>query len=162
MSSSDLSARPVVRLDAEDVRRLPMIGIALGIAIAATALSAMESGIVTTIVVVCAWAAVVGVLLAVAPAANALTLRPDGFRVRLFGLLGGFVPWSEVEAVESVEGWAGATVVVRLREAAAARAVPGLPKDPELGFHTLTDSYGRDADELAREMERRRIAAAHP
>lgn len=161
MTSSDLAARSVVRLDAEDVRRLPMIGIALGLAIAATVLTMIESGALSTALVAAAWLAVAGVLLAVAPAANALTLRPDGFRVRVFGLLGGFVPWSAVEAVEAAEGWAGAVVVVRLREADE-REITGLPKDPELGFHTLTDSYGRDADDLAREMERRRRLAPRP
>ena len=159
MTPSDLSARSVVRLDAEDVRRLPMIGIALGLAIAATVLAVIESGPLATVLIVLAWIAVAGVLLAVAPAANALTLGPDGFRVRVFGLFGGFVPWSAVEGVEAAEGWAGATVVVRLREPEE-RTMTGLPTDPELGFHTLVDSYGLEAEDLAREMERRRHAAA--
>lgn len=161
MSPSDLASRAVVRLAAEDVRRLPMLGIACGMAVAATVLVVIESGLFNTIVVVVLWLAVGLVLSTVLPGANALTLGPDGFRVRALGLLGGFVPWKAVERVESAEGWAGSTVVVRLKPEGEGRRIAGLPLDPILGFHTLTDSYGRDADELAHEMERRRVAA-HP
>ena len=161
MSPSDLSSRALVRLAAEDVRRLPMLGIACGMAVTATVLVIIESGLFNTIVVATLWLAVGLVLLTVLPGANALTLGPDGFRVRVLGVLGGFVPWRSVERVDSAEGWAGSTVVVRLRPEAEGRTIAGLPLDPTLGFHTLTDSYGRDPDELAHEMERRRVAA-HP
>lgn len=159
MTPSDLASHAVVRLPAEDVRRLPMLGIACGLAIAATALSLIESGLFNTIVVVILWLGVGLALLAVLPVANVLTLTGEGFRVRVLGLLGGFVPWSAVERVEAAEGWAGSTVVVRLER--EGRAIAGLPLDPTLGFHTLTDSYGCEPEDLAHEMERRRVAA-HP
>lgn len=159
MTPTDLATRNVVRLPAEDVRRLPVLGIACGLAIAATALSLIESGLFNTIVVVILWFGAVLALLTVLPIANGLTLTGEGFRVRVLGLLGGFVPWSAVERVEAADGWAGSTVVVRLKS--EGRAIPGLPLDPTLGFHTLTDSYGCAPEDLAHEMERRR-AAAHP
>jgi len=159
MTSSDLSSLAVVRLPAEDVRRLPMLGIACGLAVTATILSVIETGLFNAVVVVLLWLGVVLALLTV-PLANALTLTGEGFRVRVLGLLGGFVPWSAVERVEAAEGWAGSTVVVRLKPEAEGRAVAGLPLDPTLGFHTLTDSYGREPEELAHEMERRRTATA--
>ncbi len=159
MTPSELAARSVVCLPAEDVRRLPVLGIACGLAIAATALSLIESGLFNTIVVVILWAGVGLALLTVLPPANRLTLTGQGFRVRALGVLGGFVPWSAVERVEAAEGWAGSIVVVRLRR--EGRAITGLPLDPTLGFHTLTDSYGCAAEDLAHDMERRRVAA-HP
>lgn len=158
MTSSDLASSAVVRLAAVDVRRLPILGIACGLAIAATVLSVMETGLFNTVIVVALWLGVGLALLTVMPPANALTLTATGFRVRVLGLFGGFVPWSAVERIEAVEGWAGSTVVVRLKPEAEGRTVTGLPLDPTLGFHTLTDSYGREPDELAREMERRRTA----
>jgi hypothetical protein len=161
MTPSQLSALAVARLAAEDVRRLPMLGIACGMAVAATVLSLIESGLFNAVVVILLWLGVALTLLAVLPIANRLTLSAEGFRVRVLGLLGGFVPWSAVERVEASEGWAGATVVVRLKPEAEGRTIAGLPLDPTLGFHTLTDSYGLDPDDLAHEMERRR-AAAHP
>ena len=159
MTPPDLSSLAVVRLPAEDVRRLPMLGVACGLAVTATVLSVIETGLFNAVVVVLLWLGVVLALLAVMPLANALTLTGEGFRVRVMGVLGGFVPWSAVERIEAAEGWAGSTVVVRLKPEAEGRAVAGLPLDPALGFHTLTDSYGREPDELAHEMERRRAAA---
>lgn len=161
MTPSDLAA-PRVRLDATDIRRLPMLGIAVGIAVAATVLTLVESGGLTPWIVAVMWIAVAVIVMAVLPFANSLTLREDGFRVRAMGVLGGFVPWSQVASVEAGEGWAGATVAVHLVEGVELGVVPGLPRDPTLGIRTLTDSYGRDPDELAQEMERRRSAALHP
>lgn len=160
MQPTDLSARPVVRLAAEDVRRVPMMGIAVGIAITATVLSIIEKSPLMPWIVGAMWLAVAGTVLAVLPIANSLTLTPEGFRVRVLGFLGGSVAWSDVELVEAGEGWAGAAVVVHLREGAAARSIPGLPRDPTLGVSSLVDHYGRDPEELAGEMERRRKAAA--
>lgn len=160
MQPTDLSASPVVRLAAEDVRRVPMMGVAVGIAITATVLSIIEKGPIVTWIVGAMWLAVVGAVLAVLPIANSLTLTPEGFRVRVLGFLGGVVAWSEVELVEAGEGWAGGAVVVHLREKAGERSFPGLPRDPTLGVSSLVDHYGRDPEELAGEMERRRRAAA--
>ena len=103
-----------------------MMGIAVGIAITATVLSIIEKSPLMPWLVGVMWLAVVGIVLAVLPIANSLTLTPEGFRVRVLGFLGGSVAWSEVEAVEAGEGWAGAAVVVHLREGAAARSFPGL------------------------------------
>ncbi|NLH83422.1 MAG: hypothetical protein GX458_21665, partial [Phyllobacteriaceae bacterium] len=125
-----------------------------------TVLAVIETGLFNAVIVVVLWLGVVLALLTVMPPANALTLTATGFRVRVLGLLGGFVPWSAVERVEAAEGWAGSTVVVRLKPEAEGRTLAGLPRDPILGFNTLTDSYGREADELAHEMERRRAAVA--
>lgn len=157
----DLNA-PRVRLDAVDIRRVPMLGIAVGIAVAATVLSIIERGGFATWVVAVMWIAVVLVVVAVLPIANALTLREDGFRVRVMGVLGGFVPWSKVASIEAGEGWAGGTVAVHLIEGVDLGVMPGLPRDPILEIRTLTDSYGLDPDDLAHEMERRRRAAVHP
>lgn len=161
MTPIDLSA-PRVRLDAVDIRRVPMLGIAVGIAVTATILSIIERDGFTPWLVGVMWIAVVLTVVSVMPFANALVLRDDGFRVRVMGVLGGFVPWSKVAAVEAGEGWAGATVAVHLVEGVDLGMVPGLPRDPILGILTLTDSYGLDPDELARAMERRRLAALHP
>lgn len=165
MTPIDLTA-PRVRLDAVDIRRVPMLGIAVGIAVAATILSIIErdgaTPWLTGVMVGVMWIAVVLTVLSVMPFANALMLREDGFRVRVMGVLGGFVPWSKVASVEAGEGWAGATVAVHLVEGADIGLIPGLPRDPTLGIHTFTDSYGLDPEELARDMERRRRAATHP
>ena len=162
MVPEDLASAEVVRLPAEDIRRLPMLGIAIGFAATAVVLTVVESGGFNRFVVAALWVAVLLVVLAILPAANALTLTPAGFRVRVLGVFTRFVPWSEVIAVEAGEGWAEAAVAVRLTETADRGIILGLPRDPTLGVRSFVDHYGRDPEELAGEMERRRRAAAHP
>ncbi|NLH81442.1 MAG: hypothetical protein GX458_11445, partial [Phyllobacteriaceae bacterium] len=67
MTPSDLSSSAVVRLPAEDVRRLPIVGIACGLAIAATVLAVMETGLFNAVIVVVLWLGVVLALLTVMP-----------------------------------------------------------------------------------------------
>lgn len=137
-------------LAASDVRRVPILGAALGCSIAATALAFMETGMVAGAIVASLWLVVVGLLLSVLPAANALRLDRDGFHVRSFGLLRSSVPWSAVKGVETGAGWAGGSLIVDLDDTLAEARIVGLPHDPDLGRRAFADHYGLEAEELAR------------
>lgn len=150
MTDSPFDPNVPTVLTAEDVRRVPILGAALGCSIAATVLAFMESGVVAGAIVVALWTAVIGLLLAVLPAANTLRLDRDGFHVRSFALLRSSVPWAAVRGVETGEGWAGGALIVDLDESLADARIVGLPRDPDLGRRAFTDHYGVEAEELAR------------
>lgn len=158
-TAADAADAPRLRLFAEDVRRVPMLGIALGIAVTALVLGWIERGLFSSLVVAACWIAVVAVVLTVLPIANSLTLTPEGFRIRSFGVFTRFVPWTQVAAIEAGQGWSGATVMVELAPEADRGIILGLPRDPALGRRTLVDSYGYEAEALAALMESRRRAA---
>lgn len=148
-------------LTATDLRRLPLLGVALGISIAAFVLGLIERGTLATITVAVLWLVVAVIALAVLPAANTLTLDTTGFRIRTLGVFTRFVPWSQVVSIETGEGWAGGALIVELAEPADRGAIFGLPRDPTFGKHSFADSYGCDAEELAHLMESYRTAL-HP
>lgn len=154
--------RPTLRLTTEGVRRLPMLGLAVGFAAVATLLAFVEEGAFATAVVMLLWLSVVVIVATILPAANTLILTPQGFRIRTLGVFSRFVPWSDVVAIDTGDGWAEATVIVELAETADRGTILGLPRDPTLGRRTFADHYGLDPQVLARAMECRRQAAAHP
>ncbi len=150
-----------LRLEATDLRRVPMLGIALGIAIAATVLGVIETGTFSTIAVAVMWIVVLLVVLSVLPVANTLTLTSEGFRIRVMGVFTRFVPWSQVRSIETGEGWAASTLIVELAPEADGKFILGLPHDPTLGKRAFADSYGCDPEELATLMVRHRTTT-HP
>lgn len=154
-------APPPRLLIATDLRRVPLLGVALGMAIAATVLAWIESGAFATTLVALLWLAVIAVLSSILPIANTLRLDADGFRIRSFGLFSRFVPWSAVNEIETGGGWAESHLLIALAEGTAIGRMPGLPYDPEIDRYTLVDGYGLDPEELAAEMERYRTAP-HP
>lgn len=139
-------SKPTV-LIASDLRRLPVVGSALGLAVAATVLAIVERGAIAVAIGLVLWAAAIVLLLAVAPFANTLTIDREGVRLRSWGVRTGFVPWRGVASLEAGDGWAEATVIVELAEDRGA-PIPGLPFDPDLGHRSFDDHYGLDASEL--------------
>ncbi len=151
----DLS-KPTI-LAASDLRRLPIVGSALGLAIAATVLAAVERGPIPMAIGILLWVAAAVLLLAVTPFANSLTIDREGFRLRSRGVQTGFVPWRDVASLEAGDGWAEATVIVEL-VGDDGRTIPGLPFDADLGHRSFTDHYGLDASELLTLLARWRTA----
>lgn len=149
-------SKPTI-LAASDLRRLPIVGSALGLAIAATVLAAVERGPIAVSIGILLWVTAAVLLLAVAPFANSLTIDREGFRLRSHGLRTGFVPWRDVASLEAGDGWAEATVIVELLDDDG-RAIPGLPFDADLGHRSFTDHYGLDASELVTLLARWRTA----
>lgn len=161
MSAVETAPLASRRLPATDLRRLPMLGIALGIAIAAFVLGVIERGTLATVTVAVMWLVVAVMMLAVLPIANTLTLDHAGFRIRALGVFTRFVPWTDVRSIETGEGWAGGALIIELAEPADRGMILGLPRDPTFGKRALVDSYGCDTEELAHMMENYR-AGAHP
>lgn len=155
---ADSPLSPVV-LHAEDLRRIPILGAALGMAVGAAALAWIESGPFVWVLIAGLWLAVMVAVLAVLPIANTLTIDRDGFRIRRFGIPSRLVPWPQVRTIEAGEGWAGSNVLIELAPDADRGWIVGLPRDADLERRALSDSYGRDPQELAELLVRFRDAA---
>lgn len=148
------AAAPIAPIDlaAVDVRRTPLLGLALGAAIGGGLLRLLETGPFATVMALVAWVIAAVALAVVLPGANRLRLEADGFRLRAYLVFSRRIAWSEVVAIEAGDGWTGGRVLVELAAPLEGGRIVGLPFDPDLDRHSLIDGYGLEADDLARLM----------
>jgi hypothetical protein len=148
-----------VELTAVDIRRTPILGLAAGAALGGILLRIFETGPFATAIAVLAEIAAVVCLAVVLPAANRLRLDAEGFVVRAYLVFSRRIAWSEVVTIEAGDGWSGGRVLIELVPGLEGGRIIGLPFDPDLDRHSLVDSYGLEADDLAGRMRDLRAAA---
>jgi hypothetical protein len=148
-----------IDLAAVDVRRTPILGLAVGAALGGILLRIFETGAFATTVAVLAEIVAVVCLAIVLPGANRLRLDGEGFVVRAYLVFSRRIAWREVVTIEAAEDWSGGRVLIELVPGLEGGRIVGLPFDPDLDRHSLIDSYGLGAGELAARMRALRAAA---
>ncbi|TBW37037.1 hypothetical protein EYW49_12875 [Siculibacillus lacustris] len=152
MPPTDPTLLVPVTLAARDMRRIPLLGLALGAAVAGGVLHALEPGLTGVIALAICWAMVLGCLALILPGANTLRLDAAGFRIRAWLVFAHTIPWNAVLSIDAGEAWSGGSVLIELAPAEDARRIPGLPRDPTLDRRSLVDSYGLEPEDLAEHM----------